>query len=327
MRDYPSTTKDQDQFDLLLATTHIGLWELDVITGVAMRNLRHDNIFGYPELLDSWSADIFLDHVVEHDRSRVQGLLNKAVSTGSNWMFQTQINAADGAKKWISASGTPKFGDDGEMLKLVGHVIDITETKESEERQRLLARELKHRVKNTLGVVRSIARMTFGDSHEKTKDFLERLVALSDIHDLLQASDWQDVEVEHIVRSALRVVPDDKVRLTPGDAPVRLNPNAAVTFAMAVHELCVNSLKYGSLCSSEGAIDVEWNIFDKSKEFVFTWRERNGPPPPANRTPGFGETMIKTALASEIDGEVEMDFTPQGLTVTARGRIMETRSG
>lgn len=327
MRDYPSTTRDQDQFDLLLATTHIGLWELDVRTGVAMRNLRHDNIFGYPQLLDNWSAEIFLGHVFEYDRARVEGLLNDAIAAGSNWMFQTQITTADGAKKWISASGTPKFGDDGEMEKLVGHVIDITETKESEERQRLLATELNHRVKNNLAVVRSIARLTFGAGHDKTEPFMERLEALSEIHDVLQTSGWQDVDLEQVVESALKAAPTGRVNVTHPETPVRINPNAAVTFTLAVNELCTNSLKYGSLRSSEGAVDVDWNISDITEEFVFTWTERNGPPPAQDHKPGFGEMILKTALASEINGEVDMDFMPDGLIVTARGQGVSALSG
>lgn len=327
MRDYPSTSKDQDQFDLLLATTHIGLWELDVRTDVALRNLRHDNIFGYPKLLDKWSAEIFLDHVVEHDRGRVKGLLEDAVASHSSWMFETQIRAADGVKKWISANGTPKFGDDGEMQKLVGHVIDITETKESEERQRLLARELNHRVKNNLAVVRSIARMTLDRSDEQTDAFLERLQAMSRIHDILQANEWSGIDLRQIVETVLQGGDSANVRVTPPESPVRIGPNAAVTFSMAVHELFTNSLKYGSLRLSDGAVDVDWNISDISKEFVFTWNERNGTSPSQDRMPGFGETILKTALASEIDGVVDMDFAPTGLIVTARGRITDARRG
>ncbi len=321
MREYPSFTKDQDQFDLLLATMNIGLWEFDVETGTVLRNLRHDNIFGYSELQDRWSAEIFLEHVLEHDRDRVEGLLKKAIATGSAWSFQTRITAADGAKKWISTNGQPKFGEDGKVQKLIGHVIDITETKDSEERQQILTKELNHRIRNTLGVIHSVARLTFGHHDEKSEDFLGRLSAVSDIHDLFQASDWQDVDLGQIVENALKMAAGDRVRVTHPEKPVRLSPNAAITFSLAVHELCVNSLKYGSLRQSEGAVDVEWNISDISEEFVFTWKERNGPPPPQNRTPGFGETILKSALASEIDGEVDMRFAPEGLTVTARGRL------
>lgn len=321
MRDYPSTLKDHDQLDLLLATTHIGLVELEIKTGQALRNLRHDNIFGYPELLDEWSFQHFLDHILEYDRDRVAHHLQEVLDTGSGWNMETQIKTASGEIRWISTSGVPKLDDDGTVLKVLGHVIDITETKESEERHRLLARELGHRVKNTLGVVRSIARLTFGKNDEKTEDFSERLAALADIHDLLQTSDWRNVDLSQIVDSAVKMAPDNRVQVTPSDKPAHLSPNAAVTFSMAIHELCTNSIKYGSLQSSAGAVYVDWNISDTSKEFVFTWKERNGPPPAQERTPGFGETILKSALASEIDGVVDMDFTPAGLIVTARGQL------
>lgn len=46
---------------------------------------------------------------------------------------------------------------------------------------------------------------------------------------------------------------------------------------------------------------------------------------PQDRRPGFGETILKTA--PEIDGQVVMDFAPERLTVTARGRKTDAPPG
>ena len=139
-----------DHLDLLLATSEIGIWELDATTGEAERNLRHDQIFGHDELLDRWSGEIFLSYVIEEDRERVGDLLNASLTEGKPWSFETRIRRADGVDRWISARGVPKFSDTGKVTKLIGHVLDITETKQSEDRLRLLSKELNHRVANTL---------------------------------------------------------------------------------------------------------------------------------------------------------------------------------
>ena len=57
-----------EHLDMAVAAGHIGIWELDTVTGKAWRNLTHDRIFGYETLRDSWTFDDFLDHIVEEDR-------------------------------------------------------------------------------------------------------------------------------------------------------------------------------------------------------------------------------------------------------------------
>ena len=54
---------NSEHLDLLLAVGEIGVWELNVRTGEARRNLRHDQIFGYQELLPEWTYPMFLDQV------------------------------------------------------------------------------------------------------------------------------------------------------------------------------------------------------------------------------------------------------------------------
>ena len=88
-----------DHLDLLLATSEIGIWELDATTGEAERNLRHDQIFGHDELLDRWSGEIFLSYVIEEDRERVGDLLNASLTEGKPWSFETRIRRADGVDR------------------------------------------------------------------------------------------------------------------------------------------------------------------------------------------------------------------------------------
>lgn len=161
MKDNPALLDNSgEHLDLLLATSEIGIWELDAVTGTALRNLRHDRIFGYDSLLPHWSAEIFLKHVVEEDRERVNALLTASLNDRKSWSFETRIQRADGVDRWISAKGMPKFSDKGEITKLIGHVIDITETKQNEDRLRLLSNELNHRVSNTFTIMNAMIRQT-----------------------------------------------------------------------------------------------------------------------------------------------------------------------
>jgi two-component sensor histidine kinase len=95
---------------------------------------------------------------------------------------------------------------------------------------------------------------------------------------------------------------------------VRLPPKAAVTIAMALHELCTNAMKYGSLSTDGGRVSLRWSLGDSSQpRFTLVWRETGGPPtrPPVRR--GFGSQMIERALALELHGTAKLDFRPDGL--------------
>ena len=316
MRAYPILTDDEDQLDFMLATTEIGLWEWDAQTDVVLRNLRHDQIYGYSEMLPDWSFDIFIAHVVPEQRASIRALVENAIATRSQYAFDLQFLAADGTKGWLNASGFPKLSETGEVRKLVGHIIDITEIKRNEARLQLLADELNHRVKNTLGVVQSIAYQSFDQDNDRVPYFMDRLGALSKIHDVLLRTYWEGADIHEIVAGIVKVGQADAINVKPGCPNLRLTPKVAVIFAMALHELCSNSIKHGSLGADAGTVDLGWSVAQDTQELTLIWQELGGPQPKANRTPGFGSSIIEDALPYETNGTMDMNFAPTGLIAT-----------
>ena len=94
----------------------------------------------------------------------------------------------------------------GAMLRLKGLTRDITERKRAEERQRLLVRELDHRVKNVLASVATVAQRTregSGSMDEFLEMFDGRVQSMANAHALLSRSSWQGVNLADLVRSEL----------------------------------------------------------------------------------------------------------------------------
>ena len=120
---------------LALEAGELGSWTIDLGSGAVMRTPRHDQIFGYPDLLPGWDAKALLDHIIPEDRDEVADGFRHAVDTGTEWHFECRIRrAGDGEIRWIEARGRP----DGQQGKrpsnhLVGVVADITERKLAEE--------------------------------------------------------------------------------------------------------------------------------------------------------------------------------------------------
>lgn len=93
--------------------------------------------------------------------------------------------------------------------------------------------------------------------------------------------------------------------------------NAATTLALVVHELATNSLKYGALSAEAGTLDVSCSAHDT--ELVIAWTEQGGPQVVEPERPaGYGGQMVARAMARQLDGAIERDWTPQGLVVRLR---------
>src|SRR6185312_6609153 len=74
----------------------------------------------------------------------------------------------------------------GEVTGAVNMLVDITERKAAEERQKLLANEVNHRANNLLSVVQAMLRITDGHNIAEFKDALDgRIKALAHAHGLL----------------------------------------------------------------------------------------------------------------------------------------------
>ncbi|MDX2203342.1 MAG: PAS domain S-box protein [Hyphomicrobiaceae bacterium] len=199
---------------------------------------------------------------------------------------------------------------------VVCYFYDLTERQRYEEHIRLLLREVNHRSKNMLAVVKAIARQTAGASRAFLSSFSDRIEALATSHDLLIASEWQGVELGGLVTAELDRFQDlIRSRIAIAGPPLRLSPHAAQTIGMALHELATNAVKYGALANETGRIDVRWRLIEQETEsrILLTWSEHGGPAvsPPERR--GFGTTLMRDVPAKALDAEVELKFAPAGL--------------
>jgi PAS domain S-box-containing protein len=197
----------------------------------------------------------------------------------------------------------------------VGRVL---ERRRREAHLQLLVGELNHRVKNMLAIVQSIAAQTLrdgGGDGASRRAFESRLAALADAHDLLTSENWESASLRQVIEKAGTGCGAPPGRVSIEGPDVRVEPRTAVSFAMAVHELCTNAVKYGALSNDEGTVRVAWDVEESGDEsrLRFCWAEEGGPPVEAPQRRGFGTRMIERALAAELGGSARIDFHPQGV--------------
>ncbi|MBX9760933.1 MAG: sensor histidine kinase [Beijerinckiaceae bacterium] len=186
-------------------------------------------------------------------------------------------------------------------------------------RQKVLIRELHHRVRNMLATIQGVMAVTSrssGTMREFTSSFSERLQSLARTHQLLTDDLLQSASLIDLLQQELQPFDDGSgLRFALRGPAVDLPSTLAVPFGMAIHELTTNALKYGALSTPGGRIAVDWNIhtLDHGRELSLRWKERGGPmvQPPQRR--GFGTMLIDRVLGPQANARTQLTYDSAGI--------------
>ncbi|WP_340644472.1 PAS domain S-box protein [Phenylobacterium sp.] len=246
--------------------------------------------------------------------ARMQEAFREALASGSPKLeIEYRYVWPDGQVRWLMVRAEITLDADGEPQSVLGVVLDITQRRESEERLKLLAREVDHRANNLLTVVQATVALTSAPTPEALKEIITgRVSALAHAHQLISEARWRGADLRRLVEEELRpyrLGAEGRVRFEGPD--VTLSPHAAQSAAMALHELATNAAKYGALSSVSGEVSVSWDLADDHVTLV--WTESGGPPVAAPSRRGLGLNMLQRALGGATGGEAVLDWRESGL--------------
>lgn len=151
--------------------------------------------------------------------------------------------------------------------------------------------ELQHRTKNVLQIMRSlVARGPRESDPQRYYDNLGgRIDALAKANELLRYGALETCRITDLVRSAL--APFDRERFSIAGPDVRVSRAATTPLMMALHELCTNATKYGSLSADAGMVSVAWTA-GRAGQVTIDWHEQGGPTVAKPRHQGLGTRLL-----------------------------------
>ena len=226
-------------------------------------------------------------------------------------------NVIDGSYRAFQERATPVRDEAGELTEWLGTSTDVEHLRQLQDRQQVLVSELQHRTRNLLAIVQAIAAQTISrggslDAYQK------RLSALGRAQGLLSHSSLDRVNLGDLVRGELAVHHNSQSCQISIEGPdVELGAGQVQTFALAVHELATNALKYGALGQSKARLSVVWSVEegpDLRPGLMLEWRE-SGVVMPAS-TPslaGYGRELIEQALPFTLQATTELSFGVDGV--------------
>lgn len=215
--------------------------------------------------------------------------------------------------------------DVGEVSAYATVSRDIRDQKKAEAQQRILNKELSHRMKNTLAMVQAIATQTLRGITEKdaVAAFRKRINAIASAHNVLLQQNWSPAPVRDVVAAVLGTFEMSDRFLISGPEVV-FGSRATLSLSLLLHELATNALKYGALSAEVGRVAISWRIeTHQNEEIILEWIESGGPPPQEPDRQGFGSRLIEMGLSGT--GSSTVRYPVSGLEAVFHAPLAEIR--
>jgi PAS domain S-box-containing protein len=322
--------ESEEQLRAAAEGAQFGAHQYDVAEDRAVRSPQFRQILGVDEsgAESTFESGLAFVHREDRDRTRLRKQ-QIIVGTEERYELEYRIRRSDGQVRWVMDRGqVVRDPVHGQAIKVVGVLLDITDRKAAEQRQRLLFDELNHRVKNTLSIVQSLAQQTLRtrpSPQDFARAFEDRLQSLARAHDLLTRESWQGASLTEIVTAALAPFLDDDRSIDIAGDTVTIVASTTITLSLMLHELATNAAKYGALSVPNGKLSVRWAVAEHEPSPIvdLQWREEDGPPvlPPERK--GFGSRLL-AASALQLGAQFDMDYAPTGLRCRLRFTVVQS---
>jgi PAS domain S-box-containing protein len=302
------------------------VWVEDAVTGrIEYVGPAYEAIWQRP------SADIregrtnWLEAVRDTDRPRLLAALDGARG-GQPTTAEYRITRPDGSERWLQSTAFPIRDPDRAVIRLARITRDVTERRAFEAerehalRQRdLLFRELNHRIKNNLQIVRSFLVLQSGRlSDPMAKEALnaasQRIGAVGELHAMLyRGGAIGTLDLGAYLRElcgslAEALIEEDRgVSIECRCDPLRADMDRAVLVGLIASELITNSLKYAYPAPRAGIVTV--TLERRSGDEVVLTVSDQGQGFAELPAEGFGLRIIRM-LVRQLDAR--LDFHGEG---------------
>jgi PAS domain S-box-containing protein len=300
------------------------------------RNLRveyaspaFERLYGLP-VAESGVGDLrrVIRSIVSADRAGALDAVRR-VRAGATVTAEFRVRrASDGAVRWVRDTAFPIRDAEGSVHRIGGISEDATKAKATSNRLEVLVAELQHRTRNLLGVVRGLSNQLIASSaslDDFAGRFDDRLSALARVNGLLaQLTEGDRITFDELALSELESLggtdwlASGHVTMA-GPAGVRLRSSTVQTFALALHELATNALKYGALSPRGGKLALSWHVAEDGGVPMLhvTWHETGVRRDDVSSRPapggGYGRELIEHALPYQLGARTRFALHDDGV--------------
>jgi PAS domain S-box-containing protein len=307
-------TQSEQGRSLALAAGQMGSWDWDLAADEWRWDEGQHRIFGVEPRKFKITVAGIRALIHPDDWAALEATARGMAEGARTRQIEFRVLRPNGEIRCCIGAAAASVDGAGKVVRVSGVTTDVTDRKEAEERQVLLAREVDHRARNALAVIQSIIRLTHAKNVEDYVQAIEgRIKALSRAHTLLSDSRWHGADLATLVGEELAPYrAGDKIKFAGPD--ISLQPATAQGLALALHELATNAAKHGALSSPGGKVTLDWQL--QGDALTLHWIENGGPRIAEPSSRSFGLKVIAASVEQQLGGKASFDWDPKGLRCT-----------
>jgi hypothetical protein len=225
----------------------VALWSWNVDTDAITMDEPAYDLWEVPKGEQKITFEILSKNIHPADLERVRSAFAATRAVVGSYEIDFRILTGSDIR-WISARGQ---GDDADIADrtMFGIFLDVTQRKQAEEANELLAGEMSHRLKNLLTVATALTQMSSRSAASKedmAQELTSRLIALGRAQDLVRPVPGRNREGTLLgdLISVLLAPYDEKgasVRIRVSVPKMNVGEASSTALALVMHELATNS--------------------------------------------------------------------------------------
>ncbi|MFN3529035.1 MAG: PAS domain S-box protein [Bacteroidia bacterium] len=157
-----------ERFEKVVAATRDGIWDWDIVKNEVYTSEVYRSLFGYP-LDEPFDYAVWLSRIHPDDRQNTEAKVQEVLVPGSqvlNFVNEYRFLKANGEYAYLIDRGMVVQNENGEPIRLIGALSDISEQKQYEASLRELNKNLEERAKELAISNAELEQFAFVASHD-----------------------------------------------------------------------------------------------------------------------------------------------------------------
>jgi PAS domain S-box-containing protein len=324
----PDTASQLNQIAMLKQAQKIaklGSWEFDTNIKNVQWSEETYRIYGYDP---SQNADACFKDVIRRkpslEKEQFRRMLKVSIKSKKSYNYDIQVVTPQNEIKYAQIIGRPIEDEAGNVIKLHGTIMDITDRKITEEKlkatlqqKEVLLKEVYHRVKNNLAMVEGLLflqkNLITDQKYVEIFDECEkRIHSMALVHrNLYQTENLNTININCYINELVQHIAMSFSRKNHVEVEIKVNTvyfdlNQAIPLGLITNELVTNSFKYAFKDVDKPRLLVSLMQQENAYEFIV---KDNGPGfdmSTPNERNTLGISLVKM-LTSDLNGQIFFD--------------------
>lgn len=124
--------ESEESLRFVLESSKTGYWDMDILENKTIRSARHDELFGYKEMLPKWGYDDFIAHVHKDYKELVDKTYKSAMKGEGDYDIVFPVVWPDKTIHWVWSKGRFRLNSEGQPVRVSGIMTDVDNQKKAE---------------------------------------------------------------------------------------------------------------------------------------------------------------------------------------------------